>query len=43
MLCTAQFDKREGKKIFVSGTVEDGEGAVYATAEALFIEARPKI
>jgi acyl-coenzyme A thioesterase PaaI-like protein len=43
LLCTATFDRREGKKIFVSGTVEDGKGLVYVTAEALFIESQPKL
>lgn len=43
VLCIAKFERQEGKKIFVSGTVEDGSGTVYAKGEALFIETKPKL
>lgn len=29
--------KKEGKKLWLRGTVEDGEGGILATGEALFI------
>ncbi|KAF2198359.1 hypothetical protein GQ43DRAFT_378806 [Delitschia confertaspora ATCC 74209] len=43
VLCNAKFERREGKKIIVTGTIEDGMGKVYATAEGLFVYAKPKL
>ncbi|RFU32150.1 hypothetical protein B7463_g4163, partial [Scytalidium lignicola] len=39
VLCHAWLDKKtEGKKIFGHATIEDGEGTVFTTGEALFIQ-----
>ncbi|OCL11698.1 hypothetical protein AOQ84DRAFT_373742 [Glonium stellatum] len=43
VLCTAKFEKREDNKAWVVGTVEDGQGTVFATGEALFVEPRSKL
>jgi acyl-coenzyme A thioesterase PaaI-like protein len=37
VLCRAWIERTEGRKIFGRGTVEDGEGTVMATGEALFV------
>ena len=37
VLCRAWVERTEGRKMFTVGTVEDGEGGVYAKGEALFI------
>ncbi|KAI5854233.1 HotDog domain-containing protein [Tricharina praecox] len=40
VLCRGKVVKREGRKIFVTATVEDGVGGVYAEGNALFIKVR---
>lgn len=42
-LVTARLVRRDGRKVFVAGEMEDGGGAVVASAEALFVEAREKL
>ena len=37
VLCRAWVERIEGRKIYGSGTVEDGEGTIMATGEALFL------
>ena len=37
VMCRAWVDKSSGKKMYGKGTVEDGEGKVLASGEALFI------
>ena len=37
VLCRARLDKKEGRKLWVTGQIEDGEGNVMSTAEALFL------
>jgi len=37
LLCRAWVTKTERRKVFVSGTVENGEGVVYSSAEGLFV------
>ncbi|KAF4612545.1 hypothetical protein G7Y89_g15588 [Cudoniella acicularis] len=37
ILCRASVERKEGKKVWVKGSLEDGTGTVYATAETLFI------
>jgi len=36
-LCRASLSKAEGKKLWVKGVIENGEGEVFSTGEALFI------
>ncbi|EOD51733.1 Thioesterase superfamily [Neofusicoccum parvum] len=43
VLGTAKFVKFEGRKSYVRGTLEDGNGTVYAVGEALFVEVKPRI
>lgn len=43
VLCTAKFERSERNKTWVVGTVEDGQGTVFATGEALFVEPRSKL
>ena len=38
VLCRARFDRQERNKIYCTGTIEDGEGNVYSSAEGMFIE-----
>ncbi|KAF8053825.1 thioesterase superfamily protein [Tricharina praecox] len=42
VLCRGWLVRREGRKLFIRGTVEDGEGGVYAEADSLFVEVREK-
>ncbi len=43
-LAVARVDKVEGRKMFTSQTIQDGEGNVLATGNALFVNvARPKL
>ncbi|KAH8591597.1 thioesterase family protein-like protein [Bisporella sp. PMI_857] len=37
VLCRASVDRVEGRKLYVKGSIEDGNGTVLSTAEALFI------
>ena len=37
ILCRAWLEKVEGRKLWGRGTIEDGEGVVLATGEALFV------
>ena len=43
ILCTSKFERRESNKAWVVGAVEDGQGTVFATGEALFVERRGKL
>jgi thioesterase superfamily protein 4 len=40
VLCTARHVRQERSKTYVTGTIEDGQGTIYATAESMFIEVR---
>ena len=37
VLCRAWVEKRDGRKLYGRGTVEDGKGGIMATGEALFV------
>ncbi|TVY85765.1 Acyl-coenzyme A thioesterase, partial [Lachnellula willkommii] len=41
ILCTAKVYRKEGRKMWISGTIEDGEGTILTTAEALFLVVEP--
>ena len=43
VLCRARFTKFEGRKAWITGTVEDGMGTIYAVGEGLFIAPKPKL
>lgn len=43
VLVKAGLEKKEGRKIWVNGTIEDGQGNVSTTGEALFIVIDPAI
>ncbi|PPJ54893.1 hypothetical protein CBER1_06056 [Cercospora berteroae] len=43
VLVRCSLSKHEGRKAWVSGTMEDGMGKVYAESEALFIMQREKL
>ncbi|EAT84575.1 hypothetical protein HBI56_179300 [Parastagonospora nodorum] len=43
ILCTARFEREEGRKLYVRGTIEDGSGTIYTIGEALFIKLKPKM
>ncbi|MCJ1304953.1 hypothetical protein MMC08_007766 [Hypocenomyce scalaris] len=43
VLVTAKYTKVMPRKQFMRASVEDGEGTVYAEAEALFVEIREKL
>ncbi len=36
----AHVDRHEGRKVYIIGTVENGEGVVYAKSIGLFIKPR---
>jgi thioesterase superfamily protein 4 len=40
IVCRGRFTKLQGRKMWVSGSVEDGEGGLYATGESLFLEVK---
>lgn len=42
ILGRAKFVRRERNKIYTVGTVEDGDGTIYAMTEAMFIEVERK-
>lgn len=43
VLCTTEVESIEGRKVWMKATVSDGpEGAVYATARALFVSPKPR-
>ncbi|KAK7535188.1 HotDog domain-containing protein [Phyllosticta citribraziliensis] len=42
-LAVAKIKKIEGRKIYISSSLEDGLGAVFATAEIMFIETLAKL
>ena len=43
ILCRAWFSKLQGRKMWVGGTVGDGEGSLYATGESLFLDVKEKL
>lgn len=43
VLCKAKVDRREGRKLYISATIEDGKGTVYTVGEGLFIELKAKM
>ncbi|PQE13338.1 thioesterase superfamily protein [Rutstroemia sp. NJR-2017a BVV2] len=44
VLCRAWIEKEPvGRKVWILGSIEDGQGTVYATGEALFIKEREKL
>jgi len=43
VLCTAKIERRERNKVYMRGTVEDGLGTVFTTAEGMFVETKPKL
>lgn len=36
------ISKKEGRKIYTEGRIEDGKGQILARAEALFLELNPE-
>lgn len=41
LLCRAKLDESSrGRKMWTTGILEDGEGTVYATGKALFVETK---
>ncbi|KAF2645054.1 hypothetical protein P280DRAFT_487523 [Massarina eburnea CBS 473.64] len=42
VLCTAKFERREKNKIYVQGTIEDGQGTVFTIGEGMFVEVNMK-
>lgn len=42
ILCRARFDKIDGRKFFIKGTLEDDNGTVLAESESLFLEVKEK-
>lgn len=43
LLCKAEIVRQDGRKVFVNGTIEDGQGKVYSTGEGMFIERRSRL
>ena len=41
MLVRAHVERHEDRKVYIAGTVENGEGVIYAKSTALFI--KPKL
>ena len=42
-LCKAKLIREEGRKVWIDGTIEDGEGVVYAEGSGLFIKNTPRL
>ena len=43
-LCTSRLVRREGKKIYLGATVEDGSsGTVLAVGDAMFVQVKSKL
>lgn len=38
LLCRSWLERREGRKLWVKGRVEDGQGGLYAEGESLWVE-----
>ncbi|KAH9871984.1 hypothetical protein J1614_006243 [Plenodomus biglobosus] len=43
ILCTAKFDRAEGRKVWLRATIEDGAGTVFTEGEAMFLEIKNKL
>lgn len=43
VLCRVWLTKIDGRKLWVSGRMEDGQGNLYMTAEAMFVNVKPKL
>ncbi|KAI8936912.1 hypothetical protein NX059_006144 [Plenodomus lindquistii] len=43
VLCTAKFERIEGRKVWLRSTIEDGAGTVFTVGEAMFIEMKNKL
>lgn len=43
ILCTAKVERHDGRKLYMRATIEDGEGLVYTTGEAMFVEIKPRV
>ncbi|KAF1842389.1 uncharacterized protein K460DRAFT_409806 [Cucurbitaria berberidis CBS 394.84] len=43
VLCTAKFERQDGRKLYVRATIEDGMGTVFTTGEAMFVEVKVKL
>lgn len=43
VLCRVWLARIDGRKLWVSGRMEDGQGDLYVTAEALFVNVGPKL
>ena len=43
VLCRVWLTRIDGRKLWVSGRMEDGQGNLYITAEALFVNVGPKL
>ena len=40
VLCSAKATRREGRKLWVQGTIEDGTGTIFCQADAVFVTER---
>lgn len=43
VLCRSWVDKAEGRKIWIKGTIEDGNGLVFARGQSLFVKFRERL
>lgn len=43
VMCRSWFTKIEGRKLWTSGTVEDGRGVVFASGQAIWVDVGARI
>ena len=43
VLCRAWVEKSDGRKVWIAGLLEDGNGLVFATGQSLFIKFKEKL
>ena len=43
VLCRSWVEKIDGRKVWIAGSLEDGNGLVFATGQSLFIKFKEKL
>lgn len=43
ILCTAKFERIDGRKVYIRATIEDGMGDVLTVGESMFLEVKNKL
>jgi thioesterase superfamily protein 4 len=43
VLCTANVERQDGRKLYIRSTIEDGAGVTYTVGEAMFVEIKSRL